>query len=110
MDTCGKCRHWQAHETLVNLGICQRVVMSDEDDDPKPCDPAFDNHYLGSVPARVLEFKDAVVVDGSDFFAALLTRNRFGCTLFSPGPTKTISLARNRRSGKPQSYRARAPR
>lgn len=69
MNTCGTCKHWRPYERLGDdpgyapgFGTCGAVQMH-------PVREATDSWL-------------ACVVDASDYFAALRTRDSFGCILW----------------------------
>ena len=93
MNTCGSCRYWG--------GPTKNYDPRSDDKDFRPCRAVIhDQDNLSSDDAldycaddeRKAEFKairdaaQAFVVDGSGYFAALKTRDSFGCTLWQATP------------------------
>jgi hypothetical protein len=80
MGTCGTCKHWKRidHEadptSDPRYGTCEAIPQAREewDDD-------------GDVSVMAGDWK-AVAVDGSGYFAAIKTRECFGCVLHEPLP------------------------
>ena len=76
---CGTCRHWGEVEEVKGVGECATIehvkrgdrAMYKCDDDTN-----WDDHYVGEARAHV--------VDGSDWFAALRTKETFACNLHEP--------------------------
>ena len=82
MRTCGSCKHWDTkdHDALkeMDVGVCGRVPHMERNPWPEDGlayidDPGEPPRY-GDEPAHV--------VDGSDYFAALRTKENFGCVLW----------------------------
>jgi len=86
---CGNCRHWGGHNPdedhkYYKHQPCKRI-KHDKDFDAKPynIDDIYDEEERKAAQERIDSVKDAAVVhDGSGYFAALKTRNDFGCSLW----------------------------
>lgn len=83
MNTCGTCKHWGKDRLPYFPGLhpCRAVIAQHDvekvsDDNGFDVEPP-DGCYLakGGTPK-------AVAVDGSGYFAALKTREDFGCVLW----------------------------
>jgi hypothetical protein len=80
METCGTCKHWKlidAEEELIDdprFGTCAAIPQGQSE-----WDEASDRNMV------VGDWK-AVAVDGSGYFAAIKTRECFGCVLHEPLP------------------------
>lgn len=82
--TCGGCRHWKQEEPSLGaeywragFGTCQAIVH-DSDESHKHEDGYCDPYE----PCEWMAQRKAVCVDGSGFYAAVKTREAFGCVLF----------------------------
>jgi hypothetical protein len=86
--TCGTCRHWGIRvgsdiETDVDYRTCRAVKHVDRSllGDP---DPEWDEEDDIAEKKKLREEHRAVVVDGSDYYAALKPKQDFGCVLHEP--------------------------
>lgn len=95
MKTCGTCKHWGAgHNEHEKAG-----ESVEKDDIFKPCGavvqvdkfvadarPAWSKDTALRASLEEVRARKAVVVDGSDYFAALKTQSDFGCLLHEDKP------------------------
>ena len=100
MKTCGTCRYWGKarpdhrncmEQTTGKLRVCQAIIH-DSDDATGNYDeystPIEERNWLSEeVRQELIHIRDsvkAVVVDGSNYYAALKCREDFGCILHEP--------------------------
>jgi hypothetical protein len=90
MNNCSTCRHWDRSEDVR----CQSLIHPDHPDTYKALTEQeivkFHGHLLGQCKHPKLLFFNypekgaAAVVDGSQYMAALITSEAFGCVLYEP--------------------------
>ena len=74
--TCGMCEHWKEVEDVRGVGQCTKIKMADSWEDYEIDEDNVIKTYIRDDIAHV--------VDGSDYFAALRTKETFGCNLYEP--------------------------
>lgn len=94
MGLCGTCRHWEQgndwKERAAGMAVCRAIKMRDRVEDS--AHEGFDRWGEGweVVTARetaALQAAKAVAVDGSSYYAAIMTTADFGCVLHEPTDT-----------------------
>jgi hypothetical protein len=82
MNRCGTCKFWGGHknpDAPYKHHPCERIKHDDMNDTSPPMDWKWGE---GGKPDESAD--DAVVQDGSGFYAALKTRKSFGCVFHEP--------------------------
>lgn len=86
-ERCGNCRLWGTEDD--NNGVYRQCAAALHDEyglAGKPLD-----QWTSEQEHRRINDCPAVAVDGSGYWAALRTRDDFGCVLFEPKPEATLT-------------------
>lgn len=92
MKLCGTCKYWGNRDDEGLSHRACRAVIHDRDceTDPLAGEPIEERDWLtDEQKAALIAIRDrpAVVLDGSGYFAALKTRESFGCILHEELPS-----------------------
>ena len=110
MKTCDTCEFWEFDPDGMNYRAAW-LIYPEDPDTGEPMELPFEVRRCECPRLlfceRPVEDDGACVVDGSQYFAGLITAPKFGCVFHKEGPNDKATQDDNRGSGQQASAHAR---